>query len=445
MGTPTERRLTSAREGTGSHRMPVPTVDAPPGPAPRPDSVRPWPSDHGRPERSYPLDLLRGAAQVDLRHAVTISVRRACSDRLRLYFGLACTLAYAVAASVLSRSWAYGVLSALLFGFCVTFLSVIPWRVSLVSRGRRRGWHVVVFNGLLAVVAGGILFVASIASAFWLVFGTAALSRALPFILRAWPVSFVFAVTGFGIVMSEESRRRFRRHSASARRLKTLAEEARVVALRAQINPHFFFNALNTIAALIPTRPADAERAVELLAEALRPALAGDQPLLNPLGTELEIARAYAELEQLRYGESLHVEFAVSRDLDRFLVPSMCLQPLVENAIRHGAMKGDSPHRVRVGVEPAGDGIRVDIRDAPGELADPPDAAGMTEVAFPPGHALHNIATRLRVLFGPLAEMHLRVRGPGLGWVTMLIPGRAVGHPPVQGKTAAHAGAGGRP
>jgi two-component system sensor histidine kinase AlgZ len=111
--------------------------------------------------------------------------------------------------------------------------------------------------------------------------------------------------------------------------------KARFEALQARIRPHFLFNSMNTIVSLIRTRPADAERAVEDLSDLFRAALGADNRP-STLGAELELVRNYLEIEQLRLGERLHVEFDVAALPGDLIVPGLLLQPLIENAIYHG-------------------------------------------------------------------------------------------------------------
>lgn len=110
---------------------------------------------------------------------------------------------------------------------------------------------------------------------------------------------------------------------------------ARIEALQARIRPHFLFNSLNTIAALIPVMPDAAEQAVEDLSDLFRASL-DDAALLVPLDEELALARLYQRLEQKRLGERLHVDWQVSPPATPVLLPRLTLQPLLENAIHHG-------------------------------------------------------------------------------------------------------------
>jgi two-component system sensor histidine kinase AlgZ len=137
--------------------------------------------------------------------------------------------------------------------------------------------------------------------------------------------------------------------------------KARFEALQARIRPHFLFNSMNTIVSLIRSRPAEAERAVEDLSDLFRAALGADNRP-STLGSELELVRNYLEIEQLRLGDRLNVEFDVAGLPDDLLVPGLLLQPLIENAIYHGieqVMQGTVTIR---GTRERGE-IRIEIRN----------------------------------------------------------------------------------
>ncbi len=123
--------------------------------------------------------------------------------------------------------------------------------------------------------------------------------------------------------------------SAASRRNERGQARAEIVALQARIRPHFLFNSMNTIASLIPLRPADAERAIEDLCELFRAALAPAERL-STLGAELELVRRYLEIERLRLGDRLQVSWPQGDVPISTPMPALLLQPLVENAVHHG-------------------------------------------------------------------------------------------------------------
>jgi len=188
------------------------------------------------------------------------------------------------------------------------------------------------------------------------------------------------------------------------------ASKAQVDALQARIRPHFLFNSMNTIASLIRTRPAEAERTVEDLADLFRAAL-GSGEASGTLGEELDLMNHYLRIEKLRLGDRLQVDMdtdQLPRDLP---LPRLLLQPLVENAIYHG-------------IQPRADGGTIHIagRHLPGRVEItmrnplPPDAAPARN-----GVALANIRARIEYHFG--TRGNLRVE-PGAGEyaVTVSLP-----------------------
>ena len=161
----------------------------------------------------------------------------------------------------------------------------------------------------------------------------------------------------------------------------------RLAELQSRIRPHFLFNALNTALALVRVDPPRAEAVLLHLGDLFRAALA-DAGASISLDEELALARAYLAIEQLRFGERLQLEWDVAPGVGRARVPPLMLQPLVENAVRHG-------------VEPSPTGARVCVRAAleHGQVV-VQVSNGLPEEPGPPGHgmALHNVRERLRLL-----------------------------------------------
>ena len=114
------------------------------------------------------------------------------------------------------------------------------------------------------------------------------------------------------------------------------ASRAELRALRAQINPHFLFNALNAIAGWIRVRPDVADETISQLAEVFRYALNRSQQEWVRLGEELDFVRAYLAVEKARFGEKLELEVTVDAAVESVRIPAMTIQPLVENAIKYG-------------------------------------------------------------------------------------------------------------
>ncbi len=194
-----------------------------------------------------------------------------------------------------------------------------------------------------------------------------------------------------------------REQAAAAERANTRAADAQLAALQAQMNPHFLFNALNTVASLIRTDPRAAEATVEDLARVLRRTLDHSRSVTTPLEEELDFVRAYLGIEEARFGERLRVEWHVDPAALRLAVPPMTLQPLVENAIRHGIGGRLEGGRVRIAARREGDRLLLRVED---------DGAG-----FAPGReertGLGNLRERLATLYGGGAALRVEAAAPG--------------------------------
>ncbi len=175
-----------------------------------------------------------------------------------------------------------------------------------------------------------------------------------------------------------------------------LLAEARLSSLESRIHPHFLFNTLNSIAALIPSDPTRAEDTVGKLASLLRFSLNAQQSGLVPLSQELKIVRDYLEIEKTRFGQRIRYEIDVPDDLQDAKVPPLALQSVVENAIKHVAAKRPEGVSIRVSGARAGDRIHLDVLD---------DGPGFSLSAITPEHGLGNLLGRLELLFGSEGEL----------------------------------------
>ena len=188
-----------------------------------------------------------------------------------------------------------------------------------------------------------------------------------------------------------------------------LAATAQLAALRAQINPHFLFNSLNSIAQLIRADPDRAEACVERLAEMFRYVLRYGEKDFVPLAEELEMARAYLDIERARFGDRLRVETHVDPPSLQHLIPNLILQPLVENAVRHGLSRKRGGGTVRIDASLADGCLELSVGD---------DGLGMPDTAlarvYEHGIGLRNLRDRLARLYGP-AHLPEITSAPGSG------------------------------
>lgn len=197
-------------------------------------------------------------------------------------------------------------------------------------------------------------------------------------------------------------------------RLRALAAEAELKALKAQINPHFLFNTLNTIAELIHADSERAEATVEHLAEMFRYLLTGSERNWVTLREELAFVDSYLQIEKARFGEQLHVTREIAPEALDIPVPGLIIQPLVENAIRHGRGSAggiDLTVRVERGVED----VAVAVADR-GPGMPPGFRMGTT-----PGHGLHNVDQRLRKTYGERYGLEIHANQPQGTVVTLRV------------------------
>lgn len=175
--------------------------------------------------------------------------------------------------------------------------------------------------------------------------------------------------------------------------------EAELRTLRAQINPHFLFNSLNTIAALVHQDPAVAEAMTLRLAKIFRHVLMKTDRPFSSVGEEMQFLRAYLDIEQIRFGERLKVEFQLTESIRDSAVPSLILQPLVENAIKHGLAPKLGACRLSIEGRAENGQIVLRVRD------DGVGAATGAAQQPPAGVGLRNIRERLNALYGARARL----------------------------------------
>jgi two-component system sensor histidine kinase AlgZ len=187
---------------------------------------------------------------------------------------------------------------------------------------------------------------------------------------------------------------------------------ARLAELQSRIRPHFLFNTLNSAVALVRTDPARAEGVLEDLAELFRAALAdGGGGSSVTLGSELELARRYLAIEQLRFGERLHLEWQLDASADGARLPPLVLQPLLENAVRHGIEPTERGGLIRVRTRARMGRAEITIDNTVGDMPSRPGH----------GLALANVRERLRLLHDLDAQFEVQ-RADGRFRVKIAVP-----------------------
>jgi signal transduction histidine kinase len=184
----------------------------------------------------------------------------------------------------------------------------------------------------------------------------------------AWGVLLYFLVLAAGQAYDYYQRYREReletaRLDARASRLEAMLTETRLAALTARLQPHFLFNTLNVIAELIHREPDTAEQMIVRLGDLLRRVIDHAEAQWSNVAEEMEIIEAYLTLEQARYGTRLQTETTLDPDVLDAAIPSLTLQPLVENAIHHGIAPLDRPGCVRIQATRRDDRLRIEILD----------------------------------------------------------------------------------
>lgn len=204
---------------------------------------------------------------------------------------------------------------------------------------------------------------------------------------------------------------------------------AELQALKAQLHPHFLFNTLNAVMVLVRRgRAEEAERTLGLLSALLRCVLEDVESQEVPLRRELEFLRLYLAIEQVRFGDRLRIETLIEPETLNAAVPHLCLQPLVENAIRHGIGQSSSAGRVSIRSQRTNDRLEIFIDD---------DGPGMRGTSGN-GLGLANVRDRLAHLYGASGLLHVANRvGRGVQ-AALSIPYRDAGGTCETGSEAAH-------
>jgi two-component system LytT family sensor kinase len=228
-------------------------------------------------------------------------------------------------------------------------------------------------------------------------------------------LSWIFITLPFGVAVYlcmvgiEHATRYFleaREREVQVARLSEQLSGARFAALQAQLNPHFLFNTLNTIAVLVRDNDQrGAVRIVEHLSEVLRRTLSRHRVNEVTLGEELELVKQYVAIEQARFSDRLRPEFRIADPLMSAAVPSFALQHLVENAIRHGIAKHPDAGFLLVTAERVDDMLEITVVND-GVSIDP-------NVPIPAGHGIENTRERLRALYGDSASLEISPRAEG--------------------------------
>jgi len=297
--------------------------------------------------------------------------------------------------------------------FAVLFVSKAP--LNRASWRRRLPLHILVGVGAVVLLSGPALQMVRYASSRVLrdpslyapLTATAFFRRALSELV----FFLLLSVAAHAIHYSREVRVR----DLKAARLEGLLAQARLDALKMQLHPHFLFNTLNSISALMRRDVEAADRMMTRLADLLRLSLQRGSDQVVPLTEELEFLELYLEIERTRFEDRLSVLFDVRPETLSADVPSLILQSLVENAVRHGVARRSEPVRIELAARREKETLHLWVRDdGPG--------IGIGEGSGGSGVGLSNTEARLRQLYGSAYRFELNNRSEGGLEVSIVIP-----------------------
>lgn len=197
-------------------------------------------------------------------------------------------------------------------------------------------------------------------------------------------------------------------------RIQASSREAEVRNLRRQMDPHFLFNSLNTVRALISPENGEARDALTHLSDLLRNSLRQSDKTLIPLREELAALHSHLAIEQLRFGPRLRFQSRIEAGLDAQPVPPFLIQTLVENAIKHGVARSEQGGNIILRVHACRSYLCCVVRNS-----------GILDKSSDDGLGLHNIRTRLQLLYQGAATFHLRQRSPNQVRAAVCLPLRA--------------------
>jgi sensor histidine kinase YesM len=309
------------------------------------------------------------------------------------------------------------------FTYCLLWALVTPLVIFLSHRFQleNQNWR----RHLLIHFAFGVLFAAGIGTAYQVILG-AILNRSLssPIILRdvSTNVSDNIATYGFIVLLCHAFSyyKRYRRRELEAARLQSLLAQTQLQSLKLELHPHLLFNTLQSISVLLPSDAEVARRMIERLGEFLRLTMdsAGNQEV--NVEQEIQFLKGYLEIEQLRFQDRLTVNVSVDPNAMDVKVPNLILQPIVENAIRHGIAPGCTPGLIEIDVRRQNGKLQMQVRDNGPGLPVCPSSIKL----FRGGLGLANTRARLDKLYGSAHRFELENNPSGGLTVTLEVPSR---------------------
>ncbi len=237
----------------------------------------------------------------------------------------------------------------------------------------------------------------------------------LPLLVKTWHFNLLIYWVIVTVTFAFDYYRKYRERELRTMELEKRLAQAKLQSLQMQLNPHFLFNTLHSVSALMHQDVDAAEAMVTRLSDLLRAALDNTDTQEVTLREELEFLKRYLEIEQIRFGSRLTVNMNVPQDTLDARVPNLILQPLVENAIRHGIEPHAKPGRIDLRVSRAAGALTVELSD---------NGAGLRDEAAVEGVGLSNTRARLQTLYGEAHGFQLREAPDGGLLVRLMIPFR---------------------
>ncbi len=317
-------------------------------------------------------------------------------------------------------SWKLALNHSLADWYVFALLSVIPLR-----QARRFGldgpdWGARIAIHFMTSVVFSVLFVALRSFVAQWQPGGAVLGNSYPEIFKAvlaktWHQNLLIYWVILSVAHAVGLYRKFQERVTRTAELEKRLVEARLQALQMQLNPHFLFNTLHAISALMHQDVDAADRMITRLSELLRHALESTEQQEVPLGEEIAFLRRYLEIEETRFGDRLKIDLQIAPDTVELLVPNLVLQPVVENSIQHGIEPHARPGRVTISSRRENGALLLEVRDT---------GNGVPATGWAEGVGLTNTRNRLRQLYGEQQSFALG-NAPGGGFLaTIRVPAR---------------------
>jgi len=223
------------------------------------------------------------------------------------------------------------------------------------------------------------------------------------------------AVIVFGVVYALRAHELATWRATRTATLESQLAQAQMRMLQSQLQPHFLFNTLHSITTLLHRAPDRADRMITLLSDLLRMSFASAERHEVPISEELEFARRYVEIQEIRFSDRLSVEWIVQLQHQDVLVPPFLLQPLIENSVKHGISHSDDGGAIRVEISEDHASVLIRVSDTAGQPVSHPEVPS-------DGVGISNMRARMSTLYGPEASIQLEKNSLGGMIVTVVIP-----------------------